>query len=133
MRDDPPSPPLPEESRAFSPRFNEAGLIPAIAQDAETGEVLMMAWMNAEALALTIETRQAVYWSRSRRELWRKGASSGHTQQVLDIQVDCDQDTLLLSVRQTGAACHTGRTSCFYRSVTDGASLDVRSPPPEVS
>jgi phosphoribosyl-AMP cyclohydrolase len=124
---------LPEESLVFSPRFNEAGLIPAIAQDAETGEVLMMAWMNAEALALTIETRQAVYWSRSRRELWRKGASSGHTQQVLDIKVDCDQDTVLLSVRQTGAACHTGRTSCFYRSVTDGASLDIRSSPPEGS
>lgn len=133
MRDDPPSPPLPEESLVFSPRFNEAGLIPAIAQDAETGEVLMMAWMNAEALALTIETRQAVYWSRSRRELWRKGASSGHTQQVLDIKVDCDQDTVLLSVRQTGAACHTGRTSCFYRSVTDGASLDIGSSPPDVS
>lgn len=93
----------------------------------------MMAWMNAEALALTIETRQAVYWSRSRRELWRKGASSGHTQQVLDIKVDCDQDTVLLSVRQTGAACHTGRTSCFYRSVTDVVSLDILSSPPDVS
>ncbi|MBU6318135.1 MAG: phosphoribosyl-AMP cyclohydrolase [Alphaproteobacteria bacterium] len=118
---------------ALSPKFNEAGLIPAIAQDAETGEVLMMAWMNAEALAQTLATRQAVYWSRSRRELWRKGASSGHTQEVLDIRVDCDQDTLLLSVRQTGAACHTGRKSCFYRSVTDAESLDNRSAPPEAS
>lgn len=133
MRNHPPSAPSSEESLALSPKFNEAGLIPAIAQDAETGEVLMMAWMNAEALAQTLATRQAVYWSRSRRELWRKGASSGHTQEVLDIRVDCDQDTLLLSVRQTGAACHTGRKSCFYRSVTDAESLDIRSPPPEAS
>jgi len=92
-------------------------LTPAIVQDATTHEVLMLAWMNAEALAATIETGQATYWSRSRGQLWRKGETSGHTQAVEHIHVDCDQDALLLTVTQTGSACHTGARSCFYRSV----------------
>ncbi|MDZ4762060.1 MAG: phosphoribosyl-AMP cyclohydrolase [Alphaproteobacteria bacterium] len=100
------------------PAFNADGLIAAIAQDAGTGEVLMLAWMNAEALRLTLETGRAVYWSRSRSELWRKGETSGHEQHVLEIRIDCDQDAILLKVRQTGAACHTGRRSCFYRTAT---------------
>lgn len=108
-----------DETAAFMPRFNEAGLIPAIAQDAETGEVLMMAWMNEQALELTLSTGEVHYWSRSRTELWHKGATSGHTQELVSMAVDCDQDTLLLKVRQHGAACHTGRRSCFYRVATD--------------
>ena len=93
-------------------------LIPAIAQDNLTGEVLMLAYMNHESLALTIETGRATYWSRSRNELWEKGATSGHTQKVLAISIDCDGDALLLKVDQTGAACHTGDRSCFHRDVT---------------
>ncbi|MEY4971021.1 MAG: hypothetical protein RLZZ277_1252 [Actinomycetota bacterium] len=92
-------------------------LIPAIAQDAATGEVLMMAYMNHESLAITINTGRATYWSRSRNELWEKGATSGHTQKVLSIAVDCDGDTLLLQVEQTGAACHTGDRTCFHRKL----------------
>lgn len=92
-------------------------LIPAIAQDAATGEVLMMAYMNHESLAITINSGRATYWSRSRNELWEKGATSGHTQKVLSIAVDCDGDTLLLQVEQTGAACHTGDRSCFHRKL----------------
>ena len=94
----------------LSPRWNEQGLIPAIAQDADTGEVLMLAWMNAESLAQTLASRHAVYWSRSRQALWRKGDTSGNTQELVDIRLDCDGDTLLLRVHQNGAgACHTGR------------------------
>lgn len=92
-------------------------LIPAIAQDAATGEVLMMAYMNHESLAITINTGRATYWSRSRNELWEKGGTSGHTQKVLSIAVDCDGDTLLLQVEQTGAACHTGDRTCFHRKL----------------
>ena len=92
-------------------------LIPAIAQDAATGEVLMMAYMNHESLAITINTGRATYWSRSRNELWEKGATSGHTQKILSIAVDCDGDTLLLQVVQTGAACHTGDRTCFHRKL----------------
>ena len=106
------------------PKFNAEGLIAAIAQDADTGDVLMLAWMNAEALQLTIDTGRAVYWSRSRNALWRKGDTSGHEQHVAEIRVDCDQDAVLLKVRQTGAACHTGRRSCFYRIATpDGLAM----------
>jgi phosphoribosyl-AMP cyclohydrolase len=104
-----------DETLELRPRFNADGLIAAIAQDASTGEVLMLAWMNDEALRLTIETGRAVYWSRSRGGLWRKGDTSGHEQHVVEIRVDCDQDAVLLKVQQTGAACHTGRRSCFYR------------------
>ncbi|MEL7231850.1 MAG: phosphoribosyl-AMP cyclohydrolase [Pseudomonadota bacterium] len=97
------------------PNFNADGLIAAIAQDAETGEVLMLAWMNAEALQVTLETERATYWSRSRQALWVKGETSGHIQEVVEVRIDCDQDAVLLKVRQTGGACHTGRASCFYR------------------
>ncbi len=98
-------------------QWNEQGLIPAIVQDAETGQVLMLAWMNAEALRLTRETGQAHFWSRSRRELWHKGATSGNIQHVVEIRVDCDADTLLLKVRPAGPACHTGEISCFFRKL----------------
>ena len=95
--------------------FDERGLIPAIVQDATTGEVLMVAWMNAEALQLTQETGEAHFWSRSRQELWHKGATSGNVQYVREIWVDCDADVLLLKVKPAGPACHTGKRSCFYR------------------
>jgi len=96
-------------------RFNDAGLAPAIAQDAGSGRVLMMAWMNAEAVQQTLTTGFAHYYSRSRQKQWKKGESSGHVQKVVDIFLDCDGDTLLLKVVQTGPACHTNRQSCFYR------------------
>ncbi|MDG1068321.1 MAG: phosphoribosyl-AMP cyclohydrolase, partial [Sulfitobacter sp.] len=102
---------------AFDPttlKYNEAGLIPAIAQDAETGDILMMAWMNPESLMRTLETGQVTYWSRSRQEFWAKGATSGHVQTLVEMRVDCDRDCLLMQVTQVGAACHTGRRSCFY-------------------
>ncbi len=114
-----------ETTLRLQPRFDAAGLIAAVAQDAETGEVLMLAWMNAEALRLTLETRQATYWSRSRGKLWRKGEESGHRQEVVELRVDCDQDAVLLRVRQTGAACHTGARSCFYRIATSGGALTL--------
>jgi phosphoribosyl-AMP cyclohydrolase len=106
-------------------KFNEQGLIPAIVQDAESGEVLMMAWMNREALLRTIETGKATYWSRSRQKFWVKGETSGHFQEVQRIYVDCDSDVVLLQVKQTGAACHTGTRSCFFREV-DVASGELR-------
>lgn len=107
-------------------KFNEQGLIPAIVQDAQTGEVLMMAWMNREALQRTIETGKATYWSRSRQKFWVKGETSGHFQEVQGVYVDCDADTVLLKVRQVGAACHEGYRSCFFRRVdADGESLQV--------
>jgi len=96
-------------------------LIPAIAQDAKSGEVLMLAYMNAQSLALTLETGQATYWSRSRNELWVKGATSGHTQEVLSVSLDCDGDALLLKVNQIGAACHTGEKTCFHNPLNLGA------------
>jgi phosphoribosyl-AMP cyclohydrolase len=100
--------------------FDEKGLVPAIAQDAHSGKILMMAWMNREALRLTAEKREAVYWSRSRDKLWHKGEESGHVQKVVEIRFDCDEDVILLKVEQMGGiACHTGRESCFYR-VLDG-------------
>ena len=95
--------------------FNTDGLIPAIAQEAETGTVLMMAWMNAEAVAETLATGRICYWSRSRAKLWRKGETSGHEQHLVDFRIDCDGDTILLTVTQKGPACHTGRPNCFYR------------------
>lgn len=97
-------------------KWDASGLVPAIAQDAESGKILMMAWMNREALALTAEQGRAVYWSRSRGKLWRKGEESGHVQQVRDIRLDCDNDVVLLKVQQIGGvACHTGRESCFFQ------------------
>ena len=109
-------------------QFNEAGLIPAIAQDATTGDVLMMAWMNAEAVERTLETGKVTYWSRSRQEFWVKGATSGHTQTLVDFRVDCDRDCLLVLINQTGPACHTGRQSCFYTAVRDGAEVELSQP-----
>ncbi|WP_278351113.1 phosphoribosyl-AMP cyclohydrolase [Marinobacter nauticus] len=102
-------------------QWTEDGLVPAIAQDADNGDILMMAWMNRESLRLTVEEGQAVYWSRSRGKLWRKGESSGHQQVLRDIRLDCDADVVLLKVEQKGGiACHTGRRSCFYRTLKDG-------------
>jgi phosphoribosyl-AMP cyclohydrolase len=108
-----------EEGGAFAPRFDAAGLIVCVTVEAATNEPLMVAYMNAESLKLTLETGVAVYWSRSRKSLWRKGDTSGQTQRVVELRVDCDQDALLLRVEAggDGGACHTGRKSCFYRSV----------------
>lgn len=98
-------------------KFDADGLVPAIVQDAETNEVLMLAYMNAEALRLTLETGETVFWSRSRGELWHKGATSGNLQRVVKIYVDCDEDTLLVKVHPAGPACHTGNRTCFYRNI----------------
>ena len=107
-----------EEGLDFTPKFDADGLIPALAMDATTREPLMLAYMNAESLRRTVEIGEAVYWSRSRQEFWHKGATSGHTQKIVEIRTDCDQDALILVVEQVGAgACHTGRGSCFYRKV----------------
>jgi phosphoribosyl-AMP cyclohydrolase len=111
-----------ETSTTLTPRFDSNGLIAAIAQDHASGEVLMLAWMNAEALRLTLETGEVTYYSRSRAKLWKKGETSGHTQRLIEARIDCDQDAVLLRVDQTGAACHTGRRNCFYRVIgADGA------------
>jgi phosphoribosyl-AMP cyclohydrolase len=109
-------------------KFDANGLIPVIAQDAGTGEVLMMAWMNAEAVARTLATGRVTYWSRSRAAFWVKGETSGHVQELVDLRVDCDRDALLLTVRQTGPACHTGRRSCFFTAVRDGAEVEILAP-----
>jgi phosphoribosyl-AMP cyclohydrolase len=102
-------------------KWDADGLVPAIAQDYKTGKVLMFAWMNREALLLTDDTKQAVYWSRSRNKLWRKGEESGHTQKVHEIRVDCDEDVILLKIEQMGdIACHTGRNSCFFKKLENG-------------
>ena len=108
--------------------YDDSGLIPAIAQDAENGEVLMMAWMNAEAVARTIETGRVTYWSRSRQSFWIKGETSGHVQELVDLRFDCDADCLLVQVRQTGPACHTNRRSCFYRAVRGGEVVELTQP-----
>jgi phosphoribosyl-AMP cyclohydrolase len=130
-----PHPPAAKKSRATSAsasgwldevRWNADGLVPVIAQDAVTGEVLTLAWMNREALEHTAQTSQAHYWSRSRGALWRKGESSGHTQRVLEIRLDCDNDAVLLMVEQEGGiACHTGRRRCFFQRLDNGAWLTV--------
>ena len=101
--------------------WDKDGLVPAIAQDAESGVVLMVAWMNREALQLTIDENRAIYWSRSRRKIWRKGEESGHIQELIELRLDCDSDVILMKVNQIGnIACHTGRQSCFYRVFKDG-------------
>jgi phosphoribosyl-AMP cyclohydrolase len=102
--------------------YDQQGLLPAVLQDVDTGEVLMVAWMNAEALARTRESGQAHFWSRSRQELWHKGSTSGNVMRVREIRVDCDADTLLLKVKPAGPACHTGETSCFFRSINATSS-----------
>ena len=107
--------------------FDARGLIPAIAQSA-AGEVLMLAWMNRESISETLASGQVTYWSRSRGELWRKGATSGHTQRLIDLRVDCDRDCLLIIVEQTGPACHTNRRSCFYTAVREGEEVELARP-----
>ena len=116
---------------AFDPqslRFDANGLIPAIAQDEATGDVLMVAWMNAEAVARTLQTGRVTYWSRSRQAFWVKGETSGHVQHLVDFRVDCDRDCLLLMVRQQGPACHTNRRSCFFTAVRDGVEVELMKP-----
>ena len=109
-------------------RFNGDGLVAAVAQQHDTGEVLMLAWMNAAAVAETLATGRACYWSRSRAALWRKGETSGQTQRLMDLRVDCDGDAVLLLVDQHGVACHTGRRSCFYRAARDGLLVEIARP-----
>jgi phosphoribosyl-AMP cyclohydrolase len=114
-----------EEGRTFAPKFDADGLLTCVTTDAKSGEILMVAHMNAEALARTIESSEAWYFSRSRRRLWRKGESSGHVQRVTEMRVDCDQDAVVIKVEQAGpGACHTGRRSCFYRAVPLGQAPD---------
>ncbi|MDF1680359.1 phosphoribosyl-AMP cyclohydrolase [Ponticaulis sp.] len=115
-----------DETEKFRPKFDANGLIAAVAQDADTGDVLMLAWMNAEAITATLETGRATYWSRSRGKLWVKGETSGHFQDVIEVYTDCDQDAVVMKIRQTDAACHTGRKSCFYRRV-DGTNRLVKT------
>jgi phosphoribosyl-AMP cyclohydrolase len=110
-----------EEGLKFQPKFDASGLVTCVATDAGSGDVLMVAHMNEEALRKTIASGEAWYFSRSRQSLWRKGESSGQTQRVVEMRLDCDQDAIWIRVEQTGAACHTGRRSCFYRAVTTGA------------
>lgn len=116
---------------AFDPAtltYNADGLIPAIAQEAGTGEVLMLAWMNAGAVARTLETGRVTYWSRSRQAFWAKGETSGHVQHLVEMRVDCDRDCLLMQVRQVGPACHTNRRSCFYTAVQEGTEVELMVP-----
>ena len=117
-------------------QFNETGMVPAIAQDHITGEILMMAWMNKEALSLSIETRQAVYYSRSRQKLWFKGEESGHNQEIIEMFTDCDHDVILLKVKQNGGiACHTGRANCFFNKLENDkwdSIADVIKDPKEI-
>jgi phosphoribosyl-AMP cyclohydrolase len=109
-------------------RFDSDGLVPAIAQQHDTGEVLMVAWMNREAVWLTLEEGRVCYWSRSRGQLWRKGETSGQTQRLVDFRLDCDGDTVLLLVDQHGVACHTGRRNCFFRAWRDGGWAEIAAP-----
>mgnify|MGYP003383569627 CR=1 FL=1 len=109
-------------------RYDDKGLIPAIAQDHASGEVLMMAWMNADSVARTLETGRVTYWSRSRQAFWIKGETSGHGQRLVEFRLDCDRDCLLVVVEQIGPACHTNRRSCFYTAVRDGAEVELMRP-----
>ncbi len=108
--------------------YDANGLIPAIAQDHATGDVLMFAWMNADSITETLRSGQVTYWSRSRQAFWAKGATSGHVQRLVEMRLDCDRDCLLLRVDQTGPACHTNRRSCFYTAVRDGAEVEILMP-----
>jgi phosphoribosyl-AMP cyclohydrolase len=123
-----PPPEAAREALIAAIRFDAAGLVPAIAQDAATGEVLMMAWMNRAAVAETLATGRVCYWSRSRQAPWRKGDTSGQVQHLIELRVDCDGDTLLALVDQTGVACHTGRRSCFFTAIRDGAVTTIAEP-----
>ena len=111
-------------------KYDAAGLIPCITQDADSGEVLMFAWMNAAAVARTLQTGRVTYWSRSRSAFWIKGETSGHVQHLRDLRIDCDRDCLLALVTQKGAACHTNRWSCFYTAIRDGAEVEILQPMP---
>lgn len=108
--------------------FDANGLLPVIAQEDGTGMVLMLAWMNAEAVARTLKTGRVTYWSRSRKSFWVKGETSGHVQELVELRIDCDRDCLLAVVRQTGPACHTNRKSCFYTAVKDGKEIEIMAP-----
>lgn len=115
----------------FNPQtlaYDDRGLIPVIAQEAATGAVLMLAWMNAEAVARTLDSGRVTYWSRSRQAFWVKGETSGHVQKLVEMRVDCDRDALLVMVDQEGPACHTGRESCFYTAIRGGAEVEILSP-----
>ena len=121
----------PEQTMPFDPatlRYDTRGLIPAVAQDDATGEVLMLAWMNAEAVTRTLATGSVTYWSRSRGAFWIKGETSGHVQELVELRVDCDRDALLLRVRQAGPACHTNRRTCFYTAVREGSESELMAP-----
>jgi phosphoribosyl-AMP cyclohydrolase len=120
-------PPAAIDEMVTAIQFDSQGLVPAIAQQHDTGEVLMMAWMNRDAVVETMRTGRVCYWSRSRRAPWRKGDTSGHTQMLIDFRVDCDGDTLLVLVDQTGVACHTGRHNCFFRAIR-GGELEAIAP-----
>ena len=109
-------------------KYDESGLIPCIAQQDGTGEVLMMAWMNADSIVKTLETGRVTYWSRSRQAFWVKGETSGHTQELVELRIDCDRDCLLAVVHQTGAACHTNRRVCFYTAIQDGNEIELMKP-----
>jgi phosphoribosyl-AMP cyclohydrolase len=113
---------------AASLKYDANGLIPAITQDSATGEVLMMAWMNGDAIRATLETGRVTYWSRSRKSLWVKGETSGHGQRLVEMRIDCDRDCLLILVDQTGPACHTNRRSCFYTALRGGAEVEILGP-----
>lgn len=116
---------------AFDPEaltYNEDGLLPAIAQDHATGEVLMLAWMNAESIRRTLDTGDVTYWSRSRSSFWVKGATSGHTQRLVEFRVDCDRDCVLVIVDQSGPACHTNRRTCFFTSIEQGEEVELMAP-----
>ena len=121
----------PLSDRAFDPaslRYDDRGLIPVVAQDAADGTVLMVAWMNAEAVARTLKSGRVTYWSRSRQAFWVKGETSGHVQRLVELRLDCDRDCLLALVDQTGPACHTNRRSCFYVALRDGAETEILAP-----
>jgi len=109
-------------------KYNAQGLIPAIAQDAASGDVLMMAWMNAASIKMTLKSGEVTYWSRSRQEFWVKGKTSGHTQALVEFRIDCDRDCVLMKVRQVGAACHTNRENCFFTLVKDGGEVITSDP-----
>jgi len=116
---------------AFDParlRYDDTGLIPAVAQDFLTNEVLMLAWMNRDSLEQTLQTGRVTYWSRSRKAFWVKGETSGHVQQLVELRVDCDRDCVLVLVAQTGPACHTNRRSCFYTAIRDGEEVEILTP-----
>jgi len=120
-----------QEPVMFDPstlRYDDRGLIPAVAQDHKTGEVLMVAWMTQAAVERTLATGEVTYWSRSRQELWIKGATSGHVQKLIDFRFDCDSDCVLVLIEQTGPACHTNRRSCFYTAVREGETVELMQP-----